>query len=475
MGVMKKFFVLWGMMLLGLSGKLIHVPRDFATIQDGIDRASSGDVVQVGPGTYRERLKLKAGVTVRSYGDPDKGGLDEKRAEKTVIDGGGGAGQQPGVIMAAGSTLDGFTVTGVGKYDEAKWQKSWDVRGADQKHEHIGQFGMPGIAIDWVDCKVIHNIVHHNGDTGIAIRGFKDVTCTPVIRGNVCYRNMGGGIGSMSGSTAIIDSNTCYENFYAGIGHNNASPVVTRNTCYRNIRAGVGVSEGSSPIVRGNHCYENRKAGIGIRTRQETSPIIEDNDCHKNGMAGIGVDEDATPIIRGNRCQGNALAGIGCRNGSSAVIKGNLCESNKAAGIGLESATAEIIGNQLHKNKAAGIGISGQSSATLIGNSCQGNQLVAVGIPGEAKVVMTRNVMTREGGMPPMVMVGAKAKVTMTGNTIKGGGIAGVMLMGDLTAVDNRIEGAKGGSGIWAREGARLVRDGNEIKGYKTPVRGESR
>ncbi len=460
-------------MLTGVSAKIIQVPGDFATIREGIDGALKGDVVLVGPGTYRERLKLKDGITVRSYGDLDKEGLDGKRAEKTIIDGSGVEGDMPGVTMAAGATLDGFTVTGVGKYDDEKWKKSWEMQGADQKHEHIGKFGVPGIAIDWVDCTVINNIVHHIGDTGIAIRGLKGVKCTPVVRKNICYRNMGGGIGSMAGSAAIIDSNTCYENFYAGIGHNNASPLVTKNTCYRNIRAGIGVSEGSSAIVRGNHCYENRKAGIGIRTGHETSPIIENNDCHKNGMAGIGVDEEAAPIIRGNRCKENALAGIGCRGGASAVIKGNFCESNKAAGIGIELATVEVLGNQLNKNGTAGIGISGQAAATLVNNICLGNKLVAVGIPGEAKVVMVGNLLVREGGMPPMVMVGAKAKVTMTRNTIKGGGIAGVMLMGKLTAVDNSFEGTKGGSGIWVKEGAELNRKGNEIKGYKAAVRGE--
>ena len=111
----------------------------------------------------------------------------------------------------------------------------------------------------------------------------------------------------------------------------------------------------------------------------------------------------------------------------------------------------------------------------MVRNICLENKLVAVGIPGEAKVVMASNLLVRQGGMPPMVMVGAKAEVTMTGNTIKGGGIAGVMLMGKLSAIDNRLEGADGGSGIWIREGAELNRKGNEIAGYKAEVRGEKK
>ena len=473
MGVMKTVLACLYCMISVMSAKIIQVPGDFKTIQEGINASEPGDIVLVAPGTYSERIKLKVGIRVRSFGEKSKGGLDAKRAEKTIIDGSEVPEKDPGVMMAAGATLDGFSVTGVGKYDEEKWQKSWVNQGADQAHEHIGGFGVPGIAIEGVDCSVVNNIVHHIGDTGIAIRGIEGANCAPLVRGNVCYRNMGGGIGSMEGSAAIIDSNTCYENFYSGIGHNNASPIVTRNTCYRNIRAGIGVSEGACPIVRGNSCYENRKAGIGIRTGSETSPIVENNDCYKNEMAGIGVEEKATPIILGNRCKKNGLAGIGCRDGASAMIRGNRCESNKAAGIGLESASAEILRNQINLNEKAGIGISGRSFATLVNNICLGNKLVGLGIPGEAKVVVASNSFSRQGGMPPMVMVGEKAEVTMTGNTIQGGGIAGVLLMGKLTAIDNLIEGANGGSGIWVREGAELTRKGNKIKGYKAPVRGE--
>jgi len=157
----------------------IHVPREHQTIQAAIDTASSGDVVVVEPGKYLERIRLKDGVTVRSAGgnSDDESGM--RRAEATMIDGGGKEGNLPGVVIAEGSTLDGFTVTNVGLYDEATWNKHHDSQGEGQPHEHIGQFGLPAIGIVGVNCTVTNCIVHHKGDTDIAIRGAKGTRCSP--------------------------------------------------------------------------------------------------------------------------------------------------------------------------------------------------------------------------------------------------------------------------------------------------------
>ncbi|MCB1234103.1 MAG: right-handed parallel beta-helix repeat-containing protein [Verrucomicrobiae bacterium] len=451
-------------------GDEIRVPEDRPTIQAAIDAAESGDVVRVSPGTYRERIRLKPGVILRGAGDNDKAG-----AEATILDGGGENGDAPGVTMAEGATLDGFTVTNVGRYDEAVWQKNWEEKGAKQAHEHIGNFGVPAIAIAGVDCTVIRNMVHHNGDTGIAIRGVEGKRCAPLVADNLCYRNMGGGIGSMHGSTAIITGNECRENFYAGIGHDDASPLVMGNICHGNIRAGIGISEGASPVVRGNQCFENRRAGIGIRTGANTRPVVEDNDCHHNEMAGIGVEEEAEPVLRGNRCHHNTLAGIGSQSGARPVLVENHCHDNAAAGIGARSGEAIAIRNRVEKNGSTGIGVEGDARAVLVGNLCEENRLVAVGVPAGGEAVLVDNTLVRTGGMPPIVAILKGATAAMVGNTVRGGGVGAVMLDGRLRAVANTLEGANGGSGIVVRKEAEAFLSGNTITGYRKPVSGEGR
>ena len=71
----------------------LHVPQDYKTIQAAIEAANTGDIVVVSAGTYKERIVLKPGITLKSDGDNAKGRLGLKRAAMTIIDGGGKEGK----------------------------------------------------------------------------------------------------------------------------------------------------------------------------------------------------------------------------------------------------------------------------------------------------------------------------------------------------------------------------------------------
>jgi parallel beta-helix repeat protein len=462
-----------GLPAVSLPAKTIDVPRQQKTIQAAIDAATPGDAVLVAPGVYREYVRMKPGVTLRSAGDDKPGNTGLARAETTVIEGAANA-DGPGVTMAEGAALDGFTIRNVGRYDDAEWQKHFDTRGDNQPHEHIGGFSTPGVGIDGVTCTVTRCIVHHNGSTGIAIRGGEGKACSPRVAGNVCYRNMGGGIGSMAGSTAWIEANRCYENFYAGIGHEGASPMVVGNECFGNVRAGIGVSEGACPVVRGNKCHGNRRAGIGVRTGENTSPVVENNDCYENEMAGIGVEDHATPIVRGNRCYRNKLAGIGSQEGARPLLVRNECFENLAAGIGTrEGARTLMVENHIHHNEQAGIGIEDDAAAVLIGNRCIENKLVALGVPKGGSAVAVDNELRRTGGMPPLAAAFAGAKLALVNNRLIGGGVATLLVEGDAVLAGNQLsgDGERPGHAIWARPGTKLRLIGNRFEGYATALR----
>jgi hypothetical protein len=460
----------------------IQVPQDQPTIQAAIDQATPGDTVLVSAGTYRERITLKAGIIVKSAGEETKGKLGLQRAEATIIDGNFDGAEGPGVTMAEDATIDGFTVTGVGEYDDEKWNKHHATHGEQQSHEHIGAPGTAGISVIGVTrCTVKNNIVHHIGYTGIAVMGEAGKRVAPHIFRNVTYRNMGGGIGSMKKSAALIEENTCFENFYAGIGHDDASPLVISNVCYENIRAGIGVSEHSKPIVRGNKCYRNRRAGIGIRTGKETQPIVEDNDCYENDMAGIGTREEASPIIRNNRCYRNKLAGIGSRTHATPTIIGNECYENEKAGIGqMSDAVTVLIGNYSHHNKRAGIGFdnSTEGRSTVINNRVVDNALVAVGIHSGWTVQLSGNELSRQGGLPPIVMVFAGSEATFSDNVIRGGGVAGVRVAGTVHLNKNEFDGTslrKVGPpnfAVWALPGANVTMTANKVHGWRHALQG---
>jgi hypothetical protein len=479
--VFRHFFALLfpASFLLRLDAAVLKVPQEHRQIQQAVDRAGPGDTVLVAAGTYRESIRLKPGVTLRSVGDDGRGRLGLVRAESTRIDGAGLPANATGVRMAAGAVLDGFTVMNFGHYDDARWQHHHDTRGDEQSHEHIGVAGNAGVLVPGVSCEVRNNLVHHIGRTGIGIEGASGADVSPQVVGNVCFRNMGGGIGSMKGSTAVISNNVCFENFYAGIGHDGASPLVVSNLCFANIRAGIGISEGSCPVVRSNLCHSNRRAGIGVRTGSATRPSVEFNECRDNGMAGIGVEEEAAPVLRGNRCHGNRLAGIGLQEHASAEILQNDCFANGQAGIGLsDNSSATLRGNHLHHNATAGIGFArcAEGSALVEENRILENAKVAVGINPGWKVVFNRNELSRTEGMPPIVMIFKGSEAVFHDNTIRGGGVAGIRVAGRLQATGNRFNGLnmrpKGppSHGVWALPGAEVVFDGNTVDGWRHAV-----
>ncbi|TWU04825.1 hypothetical protein Pla52n_28690 [Stieleria varia] len=463
-----------------LHARTLRVPKDFQSIQSAIDSAEATDVVLVEQGTYHERIVLKPGVILRSAGDDTLGKLGLARVEATIVDGALPANHRnvdmAGITMAEDAVLDGFTIIGVGIYDDKKWQQHHETQGNDQSHEHIGALGTPGISIVGIDCEVRNNIVHHIGYTGIAIQGTEQRRCSPLIEGNICYRNMGGGIGSMHKSTAVIRKNICFENFYAGIGNDDASPLIVENKCYENIRAGIGISEESCPVVRGNQCYRNRRSGIGSRTLATTRPVIEDNDCYENEMAGIGAEENSAPVISKNRCYRNRLAGIGIRSHAMATIVGNECYENGTVGIGHESdSITTLIGNHCHDNLEAGIGFSEcrEGRSSLIENRVIDNAKVAIGVREGWHVTALRNELSREGGMPPIVMIFSGSQAYFLDNTVRGSGVAGIRVAGELNAVGNTIVcsqprgGGPPNNGIWALPGSRVSSRNNQFVGWR--------
>jgi hypothetical protein len=439
--------VLGGLSATRGEAAISRVPADHATIQAAIDAAAEGDLILVEAGTYRERIRLKPGITVRSAGGDATGTLGLKRAEEAIIDGGGApvAGEDavPGVAMAEGATIDGFTVTRVGEFNHEAWMAHYETRGENQPHEDIGHFGTPGIGAAGVKCVIVNNLVHHNGHTGIAIRGEVGATIQPEVRANVCYRNMGGGIGIMGGAAGTVAENHCFENFYAGIGHAGASPLVQGNRCHGNIRAGIGISAGACPVVRGNACFENRRAGIGIRTGKETRPVVEDNDCYRNGMAGIGCEDEAAPELRMNRCYENEMAGIGVGGNAAPRIERNECHDNKLAGIGFAECA--------------------DGSAMVRGNQVVDNGTVGIGVHSGWKIEIEANSFRRSSGLPPAIMVFEGADCTIHGNSFHWSGVAGVRVAGRAAVTGNKFDGLalrKAGPpqfGVWALPGSTVV------------------
>jgi hypothetical protein len=177
-----------------------------------------------------------------------------------------------------------------------------------------------------------------------------------------------------------------------------------------------------------------------------------DNECFENKMAGIGSREGAAPVIRGNRSHHNQMAGIGSRQGARPVI----------------------VDNESSENRMAGVGVRGKETvAVIVGNRCLENRLVAIGLPDGATGYIHGNELQRTGGgAPPLVAVKGGSLGLVSHNSIRGGGVAGVLAHGQVQVIGNRFQG-KGpgqGSAVWVWKDSSVNVANNHFNGYRNAV-----
>jgi hypothetical protein len=182
--------------LVGLESRLyaeIYVPRDYATIQAGIDAVEDGDIVLVAPGEYliHESISYKGkNVILKSEAVPEKtiirmeNPVNSERASVFVFE------NESGVV-------EGFTITG----GNDTWiQYPW---------------GGGGIYCKNSSPTIKNNIITRNiGWWGGAILG---INSNPIIISNNIFKNLagevGGGICCVDNSQPIIQGNIISENY----------------------------------------------------------------------------------------------------------------------------------------------------------------------------------------------------------------------------------------------------------------------
>ena len=240
-------------LLFAAQAAVIHVPDDYATIQDAIDVALAGDVVLVAPGVYSENIDFKGkAITVRSELGPGT----------TVIDG-----NQSGSVVVfqngedADSILDGFTI----QHGTGSSTMFFDLAGG-------------GIFCAQKASPVIrNNRVRWNsacGGGGI----FANTACFPRITGNFICENevfgstalsAGGGIACMSG----LD-----------ISRN----IISRNEAADGVGGGI-FSEGDSNITD-NIIFDNRASdGGGIACDLCTLVVVNNTIVGNSAFGGGGI------------------------------------------------------------------------------------------------------------------------------------------------------------------------------------------
>ncbi|MBC8217631.1 MAG: right-handed parallel beta-helix repeat-containing protein [Planctomycetes bacterium] len=287
----------------------IYVPGDFPTIQQAIDAAGDGDVIEVAPGTYqgpenRDIVFRGKAITLRSAAGP----------ESTIIDceasnGSGGSGsagkQHRGFYFhqaeTADSVLRGFTIINgrIRGCEIPPDDMRWNLNPAHPIGGGIYcEYGSPTI----VDC-VVRNCATEVGG-GIGCVGGQPIIvdcliedCTAGGCGPAESGGRGGGIGLIRQTDAkinncIIRNNTLYHNGSgAGIYARRAAAVVTNCEISSNgprvedgfmIGGGVYASDPQTKLILRNCIFSNNSAVAGAAVYARLGPDIPgcpEEDC----------------------------------------------------------------------------------------------------------------------------------------------------------------------------------------------------
>jgi hypothetical protein len=252
-----------------------EVPDEYATIQDAIDAADRGDIIQVAPGDYDVqdsrgiRFSGKA-ITVRS----------EKGPGETRIHFSRGRGFYFGNKEGSDSVLRGFTITGGRAFGSP----------------------IPSDADDW------KRTPDHSIGGGI----FCDDLSSPTIVNCVirdCAAELGGGIGIVNGSPAIYGC--VIEECQAGGRDSNGS---------RGFGGAIGLIGGADAkildcVLKNNRAYSN-SLGAGLY-------------CRKSSARLVNCD------ISGNSAQGSVTGGgVYCGGAGASVFLDQCLITNNAAETG---------------------------------------------------------------------------------------------------------------------------------------------
>ena len=287
------------------SGRTIRVPRDARSIQAGVDRAKSGDLVLVSPGVYRESVTIATdGVVLR--------GVDRNR---TVLDGEFEQANGVKVVGADGVAVENLTAR---NYTENGffWNGAKGYRGSYLTAYRNGDYGIFAYDSQW-------GVFEHSYSSGAPDAGFYIGQCNPchaLIDDVVSEYNQLGYSGTNAGGDLVIVRST-FNNNRTGVAPNSLDTEELapqgRATIVGNLVATNGTT---AEAAQGTNEIWDIVFGIGIVVVGGSDNEITRNHLPGNATAGIviapnpgigSVAYQATDnVVRANNAHGTAVADL---------------------------------------------------------------------------------------------------------------------------------------------------------------------
>jgi parallel beta-helix repeat protein len=303
---------------------------DAATIADALARARDGALIRVGPGTYRESLRIERPVDLLAL-----------------------EGATPVVAPESGPCVLVTSQTGL--------IAGLELHGAPAAGEAAPA---PCVVLAGGAVTLERNRIVGGAGPGILIRDGGD----PVVQGN---RLEGAGLVVSGGGRGTITGNSIVDAPGASVVvRGGADPSLGDNV----IEGGGGVVfvEGASGSFIGNRLLGSTATGIQITTG--ASPRIMDNTIEQAKEAGIFVYDGGSGRIERNTITGSGLSGVVIDGGGAPEVVGNTIRDNAEHGIlVVERGRALLERNEITTNKRHGIALGAESEVELPGNRLVGN------------------------------------------------------------------------------------------------------
>ena len=292
----------------------VDAETDRGNLQAILDRATPGDVIELGPGQYEGPIRIEKPLTLRGHGG--------------VIDGGGLG--TPLVIVAPGVRVEDLVVKQSGK-----------------------DIGAPDACI-FVEASATGAVVRNNTLRDCAFGIWVHETDGALIEGNHIWGRK---------EVRVADRGN-------GIHLFNASHLVIRDNEVHDVRDGIYVSATENSLIEANLAEHVR---FGVHYMYSHDNVLRDNVMNNNTL-GIALMESHNLIVEGNRASGNRREGLLFRDLRDSVIRHNVLARN-GSGMFFYSSTGNTIEDNVLLDNEIGLKIwAGTRRNHLEGNVIRGNR-----------------------------------------------------------------------------------------------------
>jgi len=438
----------------------------YNTINDALNQASNGDIIEVYPGIYNETIDLSgfSNLTLQAHsfiyggtntntiiaGDNSNPVVEFNNTKKCSLIGFKIKYGKDQAIYITGNSYSNYILNNF-IFSNSRYAINIDNNSAYGNSiksnviylNYNGGADRGGIFIkDSDNNKIEYNRIYKFNDSGIVLRGSAS---SNYIFNNIVYSNTYGiKINDVAVGKNIILSNKCYENNYGiyvqnqqngqdiignftyknfsdGIYIAKPNNKINFNNSYSNQNSGIYITTGSNNTNYGNKIFNNK---YGIYIDNADNNIVLSNESFKN-ITGIYEFASDNTIIKKNIVKNNSTNGIYMVDNNKGTTKSfviyNTIYSNNFYGIRLEGDFLDntiVSSNSLFDNKNYGIYISQADLTKIYNNSLIKGSTNGIWIgTGSQNTTVSNNYIVNNFGYGIYAGEGTGLKINL--NTIK--------------------------------------------------------